>query len=67
MDEKFNSQAFGILYEDECFAFSFAYQHTRDDDDSEARDWSIGARISFRTLAGFEQGSVSNPLLKPSF
>tara|TARA_R110002020_G_scaffold189446_10_gene388540 strand:- start:14970 stop:17270 length:2301 start_codon:yes stop_codon:yes gene_type:complete len=67
VDEKFNSQAFGILYEDECFAFSFAYQHTRDDDDSEARDWSIGARISFRTLAGFEQGSVSNPLLKPSF
>ncbi|MEP3438082.1 MAG: LPS-assembly protein LptD [Hoeflea sp.] len=67
VDEKFNSQTFGILYEDECFAFSFAYQHTRDDDNSEARDWSIGARISFRTLAGFEQGSVSNPLLKPSF
>lgn len=67
VDEKFNRRAFAILYEDECFAFSFAYEHTRDDRDINARDWKIGARLSFRTLADFQQGSVSNPLLEPSF
>ena len=67
VDEKFNRRAFGLLYEDECFAFSLAYEHVRDDFDVNARDWKVGARLSFRTLAGFEQGSVSSPLLKPSF
>jgi len=67
VDEKFNRRAFGILYEDECFAFSFAYEHTRDDGNVNARDWKVGARLSFRTLGGFEQGSVSSPLLEPSF
>ncbi|MBC7279900.1 LPS-assembly protein LptD [Hoeflea sp.] len=67
VDKEFDRRAFGILYEDECFAFSLAYEHVRDDSDVNARDWRIGARLSFRTLADFEQGSVSNPLLKPSF
>mgnify|MGYP003660796414 CR=1 FL=1 len=67
VDEKFNRRAFGLLYEDECFAFSLAYEHTRDDANTEARDWKIGARLSFRTLGGFAQGDVSSPLLKPSF
>ncbi|WP_083220400.1 LPS-assembly protein LptD [Hoeflea olei] len=66
-DEKFNRSAFALLYEDDCFAFSLAYEHTRDDYDVNARDWKVGARLSFRTLAGFEQGDVSSPLLKPSF
>ena len=67
VDEKFDRRAFALLYEDECFAFSFAYEHVRDDTDVNARDWKIGARLSFRTLGGFEQGDVSNPLLEPSF
>lgn len=66
VDEKFNSRSFGILYEDECFAFSMAYSHTRDDGNTNARDWKIGARLSFRTLGGLGGGDDVS-LLKPSF
>lgn len=67
VDEKFNKNAFGLLYEDECFAFSLAYENTRDDYDTTAQDWSIGARISFRTLGGLGTDGVASPLLSPSF
>ena len=67
IDRKFNKRAFGLLYEDECFAFAFAYEHTRDDADTVAKDWKIGARLSFRTLGGLDTGGVASPLLKPSF
>ena len=50
VDKKFNSHSFGLLYEDECFAFSLAYESTRDDASTTARDWKVGARLSFRTL-----------------
>lgn len=67
VDKKFNKNAFGLLYEDECFAFSLAYEQLRDDSNTNARDWKVGARLSFRTLGGIDTGSVSSPLLKPSF
>ena len=67
VDEKFNRNAFGLLYEDECFAFSLAYENTRDDGNTKARDWKVGARLSFRTLGGLGTGGVESPLLKPSF
>ena len=67
VDRKFNSQAFGLLYEDECYAFAFAYENTRDDFNTRARDWKVGARISFRTLGGLGTDGVESPLLKPSF
>jgi LPS-assembly protein len=67
VDKKFNRQAFGLLYEDECYAFSFAYESIRDDGNTNARDWKIGARLSFRTLGGIGTGDVESPLLKPSF
>ena len=67
VDDKFNSRAFGLLYEDECFAFSLAYQETRDDSNTNARDWKVGARLSFRTLGGIGGGDNVTPLLKPSF
>lgn len=67
VDKKFNSNGFGLLYEDECFAFSLAYANTRDNTTTSARDWSIGARLSFRTLGDIGAGSVDNPLLSSSF
>ncbi|MDF1607222.1 LPS-assembly protein LptD [Hoeflea sp. YIM 152468] len=67
IDKKFNRKAFALLYEDECFAFSLAYEHKRDDNNTVAQDWKIGARLSFRTLGGLGAGSVDSPLLKPSF
>ncbi|WP_339757615.1 LPS-assembly protein LptD [uncultured Hoeflea sp.] len=67
VDKKFNSNAFGVLYEDECFAFSLAYASTRDDSNTNARDWSVGARLSFRTLGDIGAGNVDNALLQSSF
>nr|WP_244577866.1 LPS-assembly protein LptD [Hoeflea halophila] len=67
VDRKFNSTAFGLLYEDECYAFALAYETTRDDGNTSARDWKIGARLSFRTLGDIGTGDVTNPLLKSSF
>ncbi|MEM5473381.1 LPS-assembly protein LptD [Hoeflea sp. AS60] len=67
VDNKFNTNAFGLLYEDECFAFALAYENTRDDGNTTARDWKVGARLSFRTLGGLGAGGVENPLLKPNF
>jgi len=67
VDQKFNKNAFGLLYEDECFAFALAYENTRDDYNTTARDWKIGARISFRTLGGLGAGGVESPLLKSNF
>lgn len=67
VDRKFNRKAFAILYEDECFAFSLAYEHARDDGNTNAQDWKIGARLSFRTLGGLGGGGVTSPLLTPSF
>jgi LPS-assembly protein len=67
VDRKFNRHAFGLLYEDECFAFSLAYEEVRDDGNTNARDWKVGARLSFRTLGDFDAGEEVGQLLTPSF
>ncbi len=67
VDKKFNRHAFGLLYEDECFAFSIAYEDIRDDFNTEGRDWKVGARLSFRTLGDFDAGGNVSALLNPSF
>ncbi|WP_420408951.1 LPS-assembly protein LptD [Hoeflea sp.] len=67
VDKKFNRHTFGVLYEDECFAFSIAYEEIRDDNNTEGRDWKVGARLSFRTLGDFNAGGNVSPLLNPSF
>lgn len=67
VDDTFNRHAFGVLYEDECFAFSLAYEEVRDDFNTEARDWKIGARLSFRTLGDVKAGAEVDQMLTPSF
>ncbi|GKX32831.1 MAG: LPS-assembly protein LptD [Rhizobiaceae bacterium MnEN-MB40S] len=48
------NNTWGFGYDDECTAISLAYTQTRDE--NEAVDWSIGVRISLRTLGDFKVG-----------
>lgn len=50
---------FGITYDDQDTLFSIVYQQERDTDSSVANDWSIGARISFRTLGDIDIGDTT--------
>ncbi|MCP4997479.1 MAG: LPS-assembly protein LptD [Hyphomicrobiales bacterium] len=45
----------GFGYDDECFAFTLAYSQERDV--NQAVDWSVGAKISLRTLGDVNVGS----------
>ncbi|MDQ0319774.1 LPS-assembly protein [Pararhizobium capsulatum DSM 1112] len=49
----------GITYDDQDTLFSLVYRRERDNQDSVANDWSIGARISFRTLGDINVGDTS--------
>ncbi|SES13503.1 LPS-assembly protein LptD [Rhizobium sp. NFR03] len=49
----------GITYDDQDTLFSLVYKNERDPDQSLANDWSIGARISFRTLGDINVGDSS--------
>jgi LPS-assembly protein len=46
----------GLSYEDECTIFTIAYTDSRDSDDESASDWTIGARLTFRTLGDIKVG-----------
>ncbi len=46
----------GISYDDECTVFSLAFSQVRDIADTNANDWEIGARLSFRTLGDIKVG-----------
>lgn len=48
----------GFSYADECTIFTIAY--TEKTDSSKANDWSIGARLSFRTLGDVNIGSTED-------
>ena len=45
----------GFGYDDECFVFTLAYSQERDI--NQAVDWTVGARISLRTLGDITVGS----------
>ncbi|EJC70374.1 LPS-assembly protein LptD [Rhizobium sp. 1AS11] len=47
----------GLSYEDECTIFTIAYTDSRDSDDESGSDWTIGARLTFRTLGDIKIGS----------
>ncbi|EJT07286.1 LPS-assembly protein LptD [Rhizobium sp. CCGE 510] len=47
----------GLSYDDECTIFTIAYTDRRDSDDETASDWTIGARLTFRTLGDIKIGS----------
>jgi len=53
-------QGIGLSYEDECTIFSIAYLSRKDTTNESASDWSIGARITFRTLGDINIGNVAD-------
>ncbi|WP_045685278.1 LPS-assembly protein LptD [Martelella endophytica] len=50
----------GLTYEDICTSFSIVYQDNWDTDNQSAVDWTIGARLTLRTLGDFDVGSVGS-------
>ena len=60
----FNNQSLsrngiGLSYDDRDTVFSIVYEQTRDKSGSKANDWSIGARLMFRTLGDIRVGDAT--------
>ncbi len=49
----------GFSYDDRDTVFSIVYEQTRDKSNSTANDWSIGARLMFRTLGDISVGDTT--------
>jgi LPS-assembly protein len=58
-DNEVTRRGLGISYADECTIFTLAYTE-RTDASTDANDWSIGARLSFRTLGDVNIGSTDD-------
>ncbi|MCZ3378444.1 LPS-assembly protein LptD, partial [Rhizobium sp. AG207R] len=50
----------GLSYTDECTVFSLSFLDKKDTTDGSTNDFSIGARITFRTLGDVNLGSVQD-------
>ena len=50
----------GLTYEDICTTFSIVYNQNWDKNDRSAVDWTIGARLTLRTLGDFDLGSLGS-------
>lgn len=50
-------QSLGLSYADECTIFTIAYTESRDVFNESASDWTIGARLTFRTLGDIKLGN----------
>lgn len=53
-----NRKGVGISYADECTVFSLVYTDKWDPEEESASDWSIGARLTFRTLGDVKIGNT---------
>lgn len=53
-----NRKGIGISYANECTIFSLVYSDKRDPSDESASDWTIGARLTFRTLGDVRVGKT---------
>ncbi|KQV63951.1 LPS-assembly protein LptD [Rhizobium sp. Root1220] len=51
----------GLSYEDECTIFTIAYVDKRDISGESASDWTIGAKLTFRTLGDINVGTYTDP------
>lgn len=52
-------QSIGLSYEDECTIFSVLFTDKRDVNSTSASDWTVGARLSFRTLGDIALGTTT--------
>ncbi|QRM54880.1 LPS-assembly protein LptD [Sinorhizobium sp. BG8] len=57
-DHNVSRNGIGLTYDDRDTVFSIVYEQTRDSSSSVANDWSIGARLSFRTLGDIQVGDT---------
>lgn len=58
INKSFHASTVGFAYEDECTAFTINY--TRNNSTAnDAKKWSIGARLSLRTLGDIDYGDAS--------
>ncbi|WP_267549643.1 LPS-assembly protein LptD [Rhizobium rhizogenes] len=53
-------QGIGLSYEDECTILNISFLNKKDSTNQAASDWSIGARLTFRTLGDVNLGSVQD-------
>ncbi|MGM4980477.1 MULTISPECIES: LPS-assembly protein LptD [Rhizobium] len=53
-------QGIGLSYEDECTILSISFLNKKDTTDQSASNWSVGARLTFRTLGDVNLGSVQD-------
>jgi len=53
-------QGVGLSYEDECTILNISFLNKKDTTGQSASDWSIGARLTFRTLGDVNLGSVQD-------
>ncbi len=59
-DTEVTRYGFGIGYEDECFIFTLDYTENSSSSSTDANRFTIGARLSFRTLGDIEIGNGNN-------
>ncbi|MDL2404528.1 LPS-assembly protein LptD [Rhizobium calliandrae] len=57
-DSQITRQGIGLSYADECTIFSISFLDKKDTTNQSGSDWSIGARITFRTLGDVNLGNV---------
>eukprot|EP01035_Chromulina_nebulosa_P009890 gene9890-13329_t len=53
---KFSSRSVGLSYADECMILSLAYKDSYDPNNQAANDWTVGGRLTFRTLGDIQLG-----------
>lgn len=58
VDKRFSTSSFGVAYEDECIALTVSYER-KPSYTSDPKKWSIGARLSLRTLGDLDYGNAT--------
>ncbi|TCR93019.1 LPS-assembly protein LptD [Rhizobium sp. BK376] len=59
-NDEITREGVGLSYEDECTIFTLAFISRKDSTNETASDWSVGARITFRTLGDINLGDTQN-------
>jgi LPS-assembly protein len=58
IDKRFSTSTFGFAYEDDCVALTVSYER-KPSYTSDPKKWSIGARLSLRTLGDLDYGEAT--------
>ncbi|TDH38891.1 LPS-assembly protein LptD [Pseudohoeflea suaedae] len=58
VDNRFSTSSVGVAYEDECVALTIVYKR-KPSYVSDPKKWSIGARLSLRTLGDLDYGDAT--------